>query len=152
MLLILSVAAWAAFRPTRAGKTTPPASSTPVDLDLAAALGQPEVPDALAARQPQVPLRDLMLPAGEGGPSGAAPVCRACNNPSVEPPPVVAAQPRGGLDVPQGGAEARRPGDLHGTSVLFLNNPAEAAHAALKEQKLLFIVHLSGNFEDPQFT
>lgn len=39
-----------------------------------------------------------------------------------------------------------------GTKVAFLDSPAEAAHKALEEQKLLFVIHLSGNFEDAQFT
>jgi hypothetical protein len=40
----------------------------------------------------------------------------------------------------------------HGTSVEFLDTPSEAARKALKEQKLVFVLHVSGNFEDPRFT
>jgi hypothetical protein len=39
-----------------------------------------------------------------------------------------------------------------GTCVKFLNNPTEAASRAVCEQKLLFTLHVSGNFEDRQFT
>jgi hypothetical protein len=40
----------------------------------------------------------------------------------------------------------------HGTSVEFVDTPAEAAKIAKKEQKLVFVLHVSGNFEDPRFT
>jgi hypothetical protein len=36
--------------------------------------------------------------------------------------------------------------------VLFLNNPAVAADLARRENKLLFVMHISGNFEDSCFT
>jgi hypothetical protein len=38
------------------------------------------------------------------------------------------------------------------TQVPFLSSPADAAQQALKEHKLLFLLHLSGNFEDAKFT
>jgi hypothetical protein len=40
----------------------------------------------------------------------------------------------------------------HGTSVHFFDTPSEAARAAKKGQKLVFVLHVSGNFEDPRFT
>ena len=40
----------------------------------------------------------------------------------------------------------------HGTSVEFKDTPSEAAREAQKEQKLVFVLHVSGNFEDPRFT
>ena len=40
----------------------------------------------------------------------------------------------------------------HGTNVEFLDTPSDAAKKAKKEQKLVFILHVSGNFEDPKFT
>jgi hypothetical protein len=39
-----------------------------------------------------------------------------------------------------------------GTKVTFVDTPKEAAAQAKKEQKLVFILHVSGNFEDPRFT
>ena len=39
-----------------------------------------------------------------------------------------------------------------GTAVHFLKTPSEAARQALKEQKLVFVLHVSGDFEDPDFT
>jgi hypothetical protein len=39
-----------------------------------------------------------------------------------------------------------------GTAVRFLASPREAAAAAKKEEKLVFVLHLSGIFEDVKFT
>jgi len=39
-----------------------------------------------------------------------------------------------------------------GTQVEFVDTPSEAARQARKEQKLVFVLHVSGNFEDPRFT
>jgi hypothetical protein len=41
---------------------------------------------------------------------------------------------------------------LHGTSVAFARTPAEAARLAGRDGKLLFLLHVSGHFEDPGFT
>ena len=48
-------------------------------------------------------------------------------------------------------AEAATCGD-HGTNVHFYKSPSEAARAALKEEKLVFVLHVSGLFENPDFT
>ena len=40
----------------------------------------------------------------------------------------------------------------YGTSVHFVKTPSEAARQALKEEKLVFVLHLSGVFEDPKLT
>jgi hypothetical protein len=40
----------------------------------------------------------------------------------------------------------------YGTSVTFLNSPSEAARQAKQEEKLVFVLHVSGHFEDPKFT
>jgi hypothetical protein len=40
----------------------------------------------------------------------------------------------------------------HGTSVQFYDTPSDAAAVAKKEQKLVFVLHISGNFETPEFT
>jgi hypothetical protein len=41
---------------------------------------------------------------------------------------------------------------LHATSVAFVSTPAEAARLASRDGKLLFVLHVSGHFEDPDFT
>jgi hypothetical protein len=40
----------------------------------------------------------------------------------------------------------------HGTTVEFVDTPNEAATQAKKEGKLVFVLHVSGHFEDPRFT
>jgi hypothetical protein len=39
-----------------------------------------------------------------------------------------------------------------GTTVEFADSPSDAAAKAKKEQKLVMVLHVSGNFEDPRFT
>lgn len=39
-----------------------------------------------------------------------------------------------------------------GTAVEFVDSPREAAALARKQEKLVFVLHVSGHFEDPQFT
>jgi hypothetical protein len=40
----------------------------------------------------------------------------------------------------------------YGTTVDFVGSPTEAARQAKKDQKLVFVLHVSGHFEDPKFT
>jgi len=40
----------------------------------------------------------------------------------------------------------------HGTTLEFVDTPSDAARQARKEGKLVFILHVSGHFEDPRFT
>ena len=40
----------------------------------------------------------------------------------------------------------------YGTQITFAESPAEAARRALKEEKLVFVLHVSGNFETPEYT
>lgn len=39
-----------------------------------------------------------------------------------------------------------------GTSIDFFDTPKEAAKQALKDQKLVLVLHVSGVFEDPRLT
>ncbi len=39
-----------------------------------------------------------------------------------------------------------------GTAVQFVKTPQAAADRAKKEEKLVFVLHVSGNFETPEFT
>jgi hypothetical protein len=39
----------------------------------------------------------------------------------------------------------------YGTTIEFVDTPTEAARKAKKEEKLVFVLHVSGNFEDPRF-
>ncbi len=51
-------------------------------------------------------------------------------------------------------APAARAGEAcgYGTAVEFVDSPREAAALARKQEKLVFVLHVSGHFEDPQFT
>jgi hypothetical protein len=40
----------------------------------------------------------------------------------------------------------------YGTSVTFAESPADAAKQALKKEKLVFVLHVSGLFEDSDYT
>ena len=49
-------------------------------------------------------------------------------------------------------ATARAGCGKHGTQVEFVDTPKEAAELAKKQEKLVFVLHLSGVFEDPKLT
>ena len=40
----------------------------------------------------------------------------------------------------------------YGTTIDFMHSTKEAAKWAKKEGKLVFVLHVSGHFEDPRFT
>lgn len=40
----------------------------------------------------------------------------------------------------------------YGTQVSFVKSPAVAARQALKQEKLVFVLHVSGHFEKSQYT
>jgi hypothetical protein len=40
----------------------------------------------------------------------------------------------------------------HGTEVAFVDTPSEAASQARRDEKLVFVLHVSGHFENPEFT
>jgi hypothetical protein len=105
------------------------------------AAAAPEVrsaPEATVAALPALPL--------------AAPVAVAPATPAPPRPRAEAAE----TEALARRAEARsvRPasGERYGTAVTFLCDPADAAAEARRQGKLLFVLHLSGNFEDSQFT
>jgi hypothetical protein len=47
--------------------------------------------------------------------------------------------------------EASTCGD-YGTNVHFEKSPSDAAKKALKEEKLVVVLHISGYFEEPDYT
>ena len=42
--------------------------------------------------------------------------------------------------------------ETYGTSIAWNGSAAEAAKKAREEEKLVFVLHVSGHFEDPRFT
>jgi hypothetical protein len=55
-----------------------------------------------------------------------------------------------------GGARAKDKAEAtcgdHGTAITFFDTPSEAAKQAKKDQKLVMVLHISGHFENPEFT
>lgn len=49
-------------------------------------------------------------------------------------------------------AAEKKESGCFGTTIDFVDTPKEAAAQAKKEEKLVFVLHVSGNFEDPRFT
>jgi hypothetical protein len=45
-----------------------------------------------------------------------------------------------------------QPAQKLGTTIEFLPTPADAAAQAAEQHKLVFLLHISGNFEDSGFT
>jgi len=120
---------------------------------LRAGAADPTPPSAL---KPEHPAVVVAPPPAQDGPdhqgrreslpdekSGSSPPAAADPAPLAEPQP--AGPPRPTV------APSRGTGSF-GTCVEFVNNPVQASQKALQEQKLLFTVHISGNFEDSHFT
>jgi hypothetical protein len=133
--LIVSVAAWIATHPNNESH---PAELTPALV--VASEAKPVAPAPLSVAGPR--------------PAAVTPVAHTERQdvvlnhvPLVEetPPPL----PPPSEKEPEPAAEA---GQTYGTNVLFLNNPAAAAEEARHDRKLLFVMHISGNFEDSCFT
>jgi hypothetical protein len=55
-------------------------------------------------------------------------------------------------DEPQLKTVDKPPTACHGTAVEFVETPVEAASLAAQEKKRVFVLHVSGYFEDPTFT
>ena len=53
---------------------------------------------------------------------------------------------------PAADVEAEAECDYHGTAVRFVSSPAAAARLAKLDEKLVLVLHVSGNFETPDFT
>lgn len=141
--LVVSVAAWIATHPHKAPRpsesattavvfpeieTPPPPPPTPTVAVLA------PIPAFHRTRPAETRIERLPLLDEEPPPLPPPPAPRPKPQPivAVEPPPPV--------------------GETYGTQVLFLNNQAVAADQARREHKLLFVMHISGNFEDSCFT
>lgn len=87
---------------------------------------------------------------------GLAPAVWLANAHGLEPargaePSAPAVRPKPLPPAPKPPEVDEEPG-CHGTSVHFLDTPSEAARQALKEEKLVFVLHVSGHFEDPGIT
>jgi hypothetical protein len=138
--VVVSIVAWIATHPHKAALSFPSASVATVDSSTELALPPPP--------------RTL--------PFSATPVFHhphpqemiAKKIPLIEEDPPPLPPPSSGQSQQLGGDEMTQlpAGETYGTQVLFLNNQATAADMARREHKLLFVMHISGNFEDSCFT
>jgi hypothetical protein len=143
--LVLLIRRTPADADPEAAPTVSQASGQPrPDLPLAGppAKGEP-TPPALPAPPPVAPpappgITDPPL-AGPAAPAPAAPAPA----PDENPPKVGQSEPA---------APACAVDHRFGTSVNFVDSPTEAAEKALKDKKLLFVLHVAGNFEKDCFT
>jgi hypothetical protein len=65
---------------------------------------------------------------------------------STDGPPAAAPEPVAAEPVPPAACQR------FGTAVDFVRSPAVAFARAAREQKLVMVLHLAGNFDDPGFT
>jgi hypothetical protein len=145
VLLLAGLCAWAKTHP-RPRKAVLPEAVTVSPLVLPTSTAddppQPQTSDASAPtitetppeRSPGAGLRGLTPPAPERQPAADL---RGLRLPALEQQPIAAPAPRA---------------ETYGTSVTFLSSPAEAARQARRENKLLFVLHIAGNFEESCFT
>ena len=97
-----------------------------VDEELAPAIEESEPAGVEPGEARPVPRLSRAAPAEEESPS-----------PAAAPEPVVADPPRC---------------ERFGTAIDFVRSPSIAYERAAREQKLVLMLHLAGQFEDPGFT
>jgi hypothetical protein len=138
----LGVVAWAALQP--------PASSA-LDTALPPAAATTTVGPASSQRIPDgpaKPIAEVQESPDAANDESAGPYPNAAAF-SPEPAPLPSpAAPATFAEAPSSPADCQS----YGTSVKFLGSPAEAARLAAQQQKIQFVLHISGNFEDSKFT
>jgi type IV secretory pathway VirB10-like protein len=149
LALSVGVAVWIAAHPHKTPRPSEPA--------LAAVVAVPNEP--LAPPPPGAPIL-AVTPAVHRAPSPDAIVSHFTSieeEPPPLPPPPSPPRPPQRLEqpppLPVVEADPKQcAGETYGTQVLFLNDREAAADRARRERKLLFVMHISGNFEDSCFT
>jgi hypothetical protein len=150
-------AAWVLTHPTNARGAPIVAEETALPDDPRPATGSSEPQAsasvkpaaeavALAIARPRAPVPPVPPLASDGLPGEA--VGKKRDTPPAPEPGIT--DP--GLVRIDDAVKAERPSGTYGTTVDFVDSPADAAQQALKERKLLFVMHISGNFEDARFT
>jgi hypothetical protein len=119
------------------------------DAKVAAKAPRTKLPNnAIQPAAPPAPSAPVEDPAGVSA-EEAQPQVAIVAAPSVPTAPAaLPAAPETFLETPREEAVCQS----YGTSVKFLANPADAARQAARDQKLQFVLHISGNFEDSKFT
>jgi hypothetical protein len=140
--VVAGVIAWIATHP---GKGRVQVVST---LPLA-----PLTSPAVAMEEPPAPRPIVTIPAVHRPARTEALVNHVPQDEEAPPPLPPPTEPRCAPRPPVAEAGSAQPaGETYGTQVLFLNNPTAAEEMAKREKKLLFVMHISGNFEDSCFT
>jgi hypothetical protein len=142
----------------QSGRPSPPSGAAP------APTAQDESPGLRVAEvvaTPRDPSPADVRAGAEEKPAPAAPPAPPAANPPADDETAVAPPPGTGLPdllVPPG-AKCGAPAacgtagpERYGTAVDFVSDPTEAARQALRDKKLLFVLHVAGNFEDSKFT
>jgi hypothetical protein len=105
---------------------------------------------ALAKSVPALPLKAKMNRASETPAPEPQPVAKT--EPAKQPIQIVETKPAPDTPAPKVPVAEDKRDPTCGTAIHFVHSPTVANRDALKEDKLVFILHVSGNFEDPQFT
>jgi len=163
-LLILGVVGFLIFVPafavammswTRRAHVAPPVA---VVMPEAVAVVPDEIRDKAveikpAAAQPKVvEPNDVEAVAARPEPAADVAPVQARPLPPVNLPGAVDAACQDCVEAKIPGAPGLPGREAFATAVEFVRSPQEAARVAKKEDKLTFLLHLSGNFEDPGFT
>jgi hypothetical protein len=144
IMVILIGLAWANLKPRAA-----PTSLTAVRRSRIEDRGTLDQGSLSLERTPP-PARPHPAAAGQAkGPRPPVNAARPNRPPAARPAPVRLARVFPGPRLPH---PAARTCARLGTAVDFVDTPTEAARQALQKHKLLFVLHVAGNFEDDQFT
>lgn len=137
--VVIGALGWIATHPGKALQPSEPMPVLILHAPVSGAVALPSAPPPPLATIPAVhrPHREDVLVNHIPRDDEAPPLLPPVLEPKCEKPPA---------------AEAPLAGEMYGTQVLFLNNPAAAEAMAKREKKLLFVMHISGNFEDSCFT
>jgi hypothetical protein len=140
------------------GKRQAAQTKEPNNDESPAVVVEPRLADSPLIGDPQVvdPLDDnagVVTPPGSGVSRDPAPIVEATPlNPQTLDPFADAAgdipDPAQSIAPPKAATTCKR----YGTAVDFVDNPIDAASQALREKKLLFVLHVAGNFEEEKFT
>jgi len=146
-LASLALTVWCLGRSGKSPSPLPQVAQSPVE-DHAKQEPAPAVPAAAATTTviAEAPSAQAEAePAVEETPPILPPASRT-------PPPVPDAESDLRVaDKPEACSTCTKKG-TYGTSLVFADSPAEAAKQAAKENRLMFVLHISGNFEDDKFT
>jgi hypothetical protein len=145
---VLIVTAWAASLPAQGGRQVlaptempgVPDCQTSSRADSSSSSLSP-MPASAKGRNPGAAASQSVLPIQLSEPSPNSEIAK----PAIIPGPGSA--PLGACKVQTGS-----PRETCGTTVEFARDPTEAALRAKRERKLMFVLHVSGNFEESKFT